>query len=279
MATLSARSASRLRSTRTLALYHSGISIMCQSPLGSRFHGSLDDDRFSLRVVVEGLYAMLLAVARLLPAAEGQLVVDELGGVDPGVARLEPLGGLRGPVEVGGPDRGAEPVDRTVREFESLLHARDPPDGECRPEDLLRGHPRVARGLEKKGRLVEEPLVQAIALWPFRPVEYLRPRVHSILDLLLEKIALPRGVERPEHDPLGGAWPDSQLSDLAGELLYELVGHPLEDVEALYGEARLATVEEAAHAGGARGPVQVGVVADDHGVRAPELEGGALEAA
>src|SRR5215212_1199193 len=190
MATLSARPASRLRSTRTPALYHSGISIMRESPLGNRFgtaelsrsgfvstdHGPLDDDRLGLRVVVDGLYAVLLAVARLLPAAEGQLVVDELGGVDPGVARLEPLGGLRGPVEVGGPDRGAEPVDRTVREFESLLHARDPPDGECRPEDLLRGHPRVARGLEKKGRLVEEPLVQAIALWPFRPVEYLRPR-------------------------------------------------------------------------------------------------------
>src|SRR5215212_1452469 len=170
MATLSARPASRLRSTRTLALYHSGISIMRESPPGHRFgtagpscgglvtgdHGPLDDDRLGLRVVVEGLYAVLLAIARLLPAAEGQLVVDELGGVDPGVARLEPLGGIRGPVEVGGPYRGAEPVDRAVSEFERLLHARDPPDGERRPEDLLRGHPRVPLRLEKQGRLVEE---------------------------------------------------------------------------------------------------------------------------
>src|SRR5215216_199634 len=170
MAALSARPASRLRSTRTLALYHSGVSIMRESPLGYRFgtaelsrcslvtgdHSPLDDDRLGLRVIVEGLYAVLLAMARLLPAAEGQLIVDELGRVDPGVARLEPLGGLGGPVEVGGPDRGAEPVDRAVREFERLLHSRDPPDGERRPEDLLRGHPRVARRLEKQGRLVEE---------------------------------------------------------------------------------------------------------------------------
>src|SRR5215212_7664729 len=162
MATLSARPASRLRSTRTLALYHSGISIIIESPLGYRFgtaelrcsglvrtdHGPLDDDRLGLRVVVDGLYAVFLAVARLLPAAEGQLIVDELGGVDPGIARLEALGCLGGPVEVGSPDRGAEPVDRAVRQFERLLHARDPPDGERRPEDLLRSHPRVARRLD-----------------------------------------------------------------------------------------------------------------------------------
>src|SRR5215213_1251792 len=293
MATLSARPASRLRSTRTLALYHSGLSIMRESPLGNRFgtaelscsgfvstdHGPLDNDRLGLRVVVDGLYAVLLAVARLLPAAEGQLVVDELGGVDPGVARLESLGGLGGPVEVGGPDRGAEPVDRTVREFERLLHARDAPDREGRPEDFLRGHPRITRRLEKQGRLVEETIIQAVTLWPLRPVEHLGPRVHGVFDLLLEKIPLPRGVQRPEHHPLCGAWPDPQLSDLARELLDELVGHVLEDVEALDGEARLAAVEEAAHAGGARGLAQVGIVADDHGVRAPELERGALEVA
>src|SRR5829696_6251003 len=169
MATLSARPASRLRSTRTLALYHSGISIMRESPPGHRFgtagpscgglvtgdHGPLDDDRFGLRVVVEGLYAVLLAIARLLPAAEGQLVVDELGGVDPGVPRLQPLSGVRSPVEVSGPHGRAEPIDRAVRELQRLLHVRDAPDGQRRPKDLLGGHPRVSRGLEQQGRLVE----------------------------------------------------------------------------------------------------------------------------
>src|SRR5215208_1341772 len=173
MAILSARPASRLRSTRTLALYHSGISIIIESPPGYRFgtaelrcsgrlttdHGPLDHDRLGLRVVVEGLYAVFLSVARLLPAAEGQLIVDELGGVDPGIARLEALGCLGGPVEVCGPDRGAEPVDRTVRELECLLHARDTPDRERRPEDFLRRHPRAARGLQEQGRFVEEALI------------------------------------------------------------------------------------------------------------------------
>ena len=41
-----------------------------------RCHGPLDHDRFRLRVVVEGFYTVLFAIARLLQTAEGQLVVD-----------------------------------------------------------------------------------------------------------------------------------------------------------------------------------------------------------
>src|SRR5215213_8634153 len=108
MATLSARPASRFRSTRTLALYHSGVWIMARSHLS--LDCAPDDHSFGLRVIVQRLYAVFLAVSRLLPTPERQFVVDDLGGVDPGVPGFDVLGGLRGPVEVRGPDRGPQPV-------------------------------------------------------------------------------------------------------------------------------------------------------------------------
>src|SRR5215204_3274890 len=114
MATFSARPASRFRSTRTLALYHSGVWIMVISHLSSGC--APDDHGFGLRVIVQRLYAVLLAVSGLLPTPERQLVVDDLRGIDPGVPGLDALGGLRGPVEVGGPNGGPQPVDGAVRQ-------------------------------------------------------------------------------------------------------------------------------------------------------------------
>src|SRR5947209_11235059 len=51
------------------------------------------DDGFLLGVVVEHLSAVLFAVAAVLGATEGQLVVGNLDGVDPGVASLELVNG------------------------------------------------------------------------------------------------------------------------------------------------------------------------------------------
>src|SRR5215210_765562 len=185
MATFSARPASRFRSTRTLALYHSGVWIMVISHLS--LGCAPDDYGFGLRVIVQRLYAVLLAVSGLLPTSERQLVVDDLGGVDPGVPGLEALGGVRSPVEVRGPYRGPEAVYGAVRKIQGLLHAPDPPDGQRRPEDLLRRHSRVARGLQEQRRLVEVPLLgEPVALGPLRAVQHLRPRVHGALDLLLD---------------------------------------------------------------------------------------------
>src|SRR5215218_5131281 len=86
-------------------------------------------------------------------------------------------------------------------------------------------------------------------------------------------------MQRPEHHALRCSRTDPELLDLTSELLDELVGNAVEDVEALYGQARLATVEEPPHARGARGLIKICVVANDHGIRAPELERGALEVA
>src|SRR3954447_19626122 len=71
----------------------------------SRSASAAHDHRLRLRVEVEGLLAVLLAVARGLPAAEGQLVVDLRTGVDPRVAGLDALCGLARAVQIPCPHR------------------------------------------------------------------------------------------------------------------------------------------------------------------------------
>src|SRR5215203_5358583 len=107
MATLSARPPSRLLSRIVLALNHSGSVITLSSSTRTPDH-----DGLCLRVVVERLDAVLLAIPRLLPAAERQLVVHDLGRVDPGIPRLDPLRRLRSPIQICRPDRRPEPVNR-----------------------------------------------------------------------------------------------------------------------------------------------------------------------
>src|SRR5215210_2088727 len=132
MATLSARPASRLLSRIVLALNHSGTVITPSSSTRTPNH-----DGLCLRVEVERLDSVLLAIPRLLPAAERQLIVDDLGRVDPGIPRLDPLRRLRRPVQVRGPNGRPEPENRRVGQLERLLHVPDPPHGQRRPEDLL----------------------------------------------------------------------------------------------------------------------------------------------
>src|SRR5437764_15429028 len=71
-------------------------------------------DRLGLRVVVEGLLAVLLAVAARLPAAERQLVVDLGPRVDPGVAGFDAGCRLACSLQVAGPHRRAETERRGV---------------------------------------------------------------------------------------------------------------------------------------------------------------------
>ena len=85
-------------------------------------------------------------------------------------------------------------------------------------------------------------------------------------------------MQRPDRRPLDRARSDLQTVDLRRELLDELVRDRLVEVEALDREAGLPAVEEAADARCTDRGVDVGVVEDDHGVGAAELERHALHA-
>src|SRR3954467_14393048 len=80
----------------------------CWPPSRASPRACPDHDGLRVRVVVERLGAVLLAVAAALQPAERQLVVDLGARVDPRVAAVELGGGALRALEVARPDRGAE---------------------------------------------------------------------------------------------------------------------------------------------------------------------------
>src|SRR4051794_32380721 len=100
----SARPASTWRSTTSVKLSVSGISAS----------SSPNDDRLRVRVEVERLRAVLLAVAAGLQPAERQLVVDLRARVDPGVTAVELGRGAFGAIQVARPHGGAQAERRVV---------------------------------------------------------------------------------------------------------------------------------------------------------------------
>src|SRR5580704_4025722 len=113
-------------------------------------------DRLGLRIEVERLLAVLLAVAARLPAAERELVVDLRTRVDPGVARLDAGRGFAGSSQVFRPDGRPESERRRVRVGDRLVEIAYTPDRKSGTEHLLGRHRRIVRGIDDHRGCVEE---------------------------------------------------------------------------------------------------------------------------
>src|SRR5436309_7586499 len=85
------------------------------SPLAGRLQAAVDD-RLLLGVLQERLDSVLLAEARLLRAAERELVVSDLQGIDPRVTCLELVDRPVRRGHVPRPDRRAEAELRVIGE-------------------------------------------------------------------------------------------------------------------------------------------------------------------
>src|SRR5690348_327047 len=226
------------------------------------------DDRLLLRVLKEGLDAVLLAEAGLLGATERQLVVRDLQGVDPRVARLDLLHGPMRGGHVRGPDRRAEAERRVVREPQALVEVLDPPHRQRRAEDLLGPHARAVGYVLEDRRLDEPSALVVPALGPAAAEDGLRSAVERVLDLRLDLRALHLRVHRAHAAVLVETVAGLELRRAGDELLHQPVVRAFLDVEALDGEARLAAVEEPADRDRARRRLQVGVVKHDARVAA-----------
>ena len=115
----------------------------------------------------------------------------------------------------------------------SIASSRLPhrPDRERRAEHLLDGDLGVVRRLEDQRRLVEPAARELVAVGTLAAREQLAATRERGGHLLLERLPLRLGVQRADHRPLRRAGAERQLRDLALELLHELVGDPLVDVE------------------------------------------------
>src|SRR6184192_3933486 len=100
---------------------------------------SSDPDRHALqlRVVMQGLQALLASDAALLVAAEGGLDAARHPLVHVDLPRLEPGGHAVGAGQVARPDAGGEAVRRVVRGTDCLVLVGEGHHGHDRAEDLL----------------------------------------------------------------------------------------------------------------------------------------------
>src|SRR5581483_9440080 len=99
-----------------------------------------DDDRLGIGIVLDRFVAVLFPEAALFHAAEGQLVVDDLRRVDPGVAGFDVLRAVHGAVDVARPDRRAQTEDRAVGLLDGLVEAFHAHDRQRRTEDFFLDH-------------------------------------------------------------------------------------------------------------------------------------------
>src|SRR3546814_1868218 len=96
-------------------------------------------DRLQVSELVDGVERLVAAEAGLLEAAERRGDVAAVEAVDPDRAGPEAAGGLHGLVDVGGPDRRRQAVDRVVGDPDRLVLVGEGEGGEHRAEDLLSG--------------------------------------------------------------------------------------------------------------------------------------------
>ena len=151
-------------------------------------------------------------------------------------------------------------------------------DRQHRAEHLLGDEPRVVARLGDDRGLEEAALVVAAGA---AADEQLAAVGDAVLDLGEELVARVARVDRAHPQPrlLGLDGPVARLvaPDALDELADEVVVHRLVHEDALAAEAGLAGVPVAADDDRLDGGVDVGVLADDHRVRAAELERDALQ--
>src|SRR6202011_5256389 len=166
---------------------------------------------------------------------------------------------------VTGPDAGLEAVLRIVGEADALLGVGDLHDRERRTEGLL-GHAlhRVV-DVNEHGWLVEAARTRA----GVTAGEDLGPLGDRVAHVLIHDLELGREDHGPHVDrPDAGRHALTQPTDVLGHLGHEVVVDRRIDIAALDRDTNLAGVVHGPVDSGVGGPLDVGVVADDHRVLA-----------
>src|SRR5438876_8208817 len=102
-----------------------------------------------LKIIIQRLRSVLSAKSASLHSAKRQLVIPVVQRVHPHVSGLKLIDRGFDVVQVLGPDRRPQSVDRSVRAFNSLVETAHPEDRQHRSESLFTHCARVIRNVDK----------------------------------------------------------------------------------------------------------------------------------
>ena len=212
-----------------------------------------------MRVVSQGRLAQLPPDARLLVAAERNLVVQHVIRVDPDSAGAQLVGDADGGVEVLGVDGGRETVRAVVARLDGFVLRLELGDRAHGPEDLLLHDLHVLRDVGEDGRLDEVAFVAVTLAADLN----LGSCFLAGLDVAHDAVVLQLGDLR-SLEGVGAEWvTDLVLEGASLESLDELVVDARLDVDARASTAALAVVEEDTEVDPGDGVLDIGIVEDD----------------
>src|SRR5579859_6847620 len=234
-------------------------------------------DGLLLGVVVEHFGAVLFAIAAVLGAAEGELVVGDLDRVDPGVAGFELVDGALGFVHVAGKDARAEAKFTVVGSVERFVEVLDAHDRQQRAERFLGPHAGSLRHVDDDGRLEKVTAAELLAGWALAARDDFAAPLDRVGQLGFDLGTLFLSVQGTHLRRRIGATAQLQPFGPRRDFQNELVGDALEHVDTLHGQTSLAGIEKTSDGHRARRQVEVRVVTHDGGIRATQLQGDVLE--
>src|SRR3990167_8939000 len=232
-----------------------------------------DYNGFLLRIVIDRLVAVFFSETALLHSAKGELVIDDLRRVDPGIAGFDPLRSRHGSINVSRPYGGTQTEDGIVCLLDGVVQILNPDDRKGRTEALFLQNSRGRIDVGKKRRLQVEPLIVIPAFRPLGAVKHPCPALDRLLDLFFNLLPLAGSVEGSHKGVRLEPVTDSELFHLLDQFLHEYVGDLVEQIKPLDSQTGLAAVEESANRSGAHRPIEIRVVANDHRIAAAQFQG------
>ena len=200
-------------------------------------------------------------------------------GVDPDVARLQPLRRAPRFAEILGPDRRTQPILRAIGFLDSLVQILDLEDRKQWAKSFLRHDARIVRRAGHHRWEVEKPFFELRAFRTLAADENLCSSIHSVLSLRFDFFPLRFCVHGTKPRVLIQSVAEFQALDLSHKLLDKLIVNTLDDIQPFHGKAGLSAVVEPSDRSPSECFVNVGIFADNHWITPAKLQGHALHPA
>ena len=165
---------------------------------------------------------------------------------------------------------------RTVGLVDSFVKIFHLENRQNRSKRFLCHDTRIVRSVHKDGRQIEKAFLEFGTIRTLAANQDPGTTFHRVGDLRFDLFALNFRVHRPQACALVHAIADRKLLNFPDELLHKLVINAFDNIEPFHRKARLSAIVKTPNGCACQCLIDVGIVANDHWIRATEFERDAL---